>query len=338
MANSETYPARSALGDLLLHLTFQDCPYAEQVTSARFWEPVWDHNRLDVWDLKAAPAFRAGELLTPDADAGTQNAYRHFQRAQSLRQRMRGVADLGRDKAIACLIEEDDFFRLGSNPELISDAEETLQDSPHLMEMMGILFAHPLWNVAETAASVLTSIIERDERHKIIVNSLFEHRYWRVQFGAIEAAYQLAATDRMTLFGKAVRRFYAHENSRVRALCAENLIAYILDRPADLREFYLRPPDKEAKSNNPDISFHAEIERWLKDADCWVLEHVFRLLKTLDRDRSPRAGQSTTSSSFFANGMPPLLDGLPRSDWDRLPRETFLKHIETRKRELMPAA
>jgi len=61
-----------------------------------------------------------------------------------------------------------------------------------------------------------------------------------------------------------------------------------------------------------------------------VLEHVFRLLRTLEAD-------GFDPSLLFPKQMPPLLDGLPKTGWDKLPRATFLAHIETRKREQLSA-
>jgi hypothetical protein len=180
---------------------------------------------------------------------------------------------------------------------------------------MRLLFSHPLWDVAETAASVLMSLIEADQTKREIVCALFDEPNWRVRFGAIETAFQFAEIDRMALFAEAVRRFYGDGNSRVRALCAENLISYILERPQALRADYL-------------ADYKPAIERWLRDDDCWVLEHVFRLLRKLSSD-------GFACDEFFASGRPVLLEGLPNAPWHELPRETFLTYIEGRKRELI---
>jgi hypothetical protein len=179
-----------------------------------------------------------------------------------------------------------------------------------------LLFSHPLWDVAETAASVLSSLIEVDAEQKRIVIALFDDPYWRVRFGAIETAYMLVTVDRMETFRQAVNRFCDDPNSRVRALCAEDLVAYILERPPLLRESYLN-------------QFSRAIQVWLNDSDCWVLEHMFRLLRVLDRD-----GYDCTK--LFSSSMPYLLDGL--ANWKELRRETFLTHIEARQRERFTTA
>jgi hypothetical protein len=310
MGDSETYPGRSALGDLLLNLTFQKRFDARKVKSQLFWEPIWDHNRLDVWDLKAAVPFLAEQRLPLDADAGTKRAHAALVQTEAVRQELLAMSAVNADRTLHKIVK--DFFQLGSKLDLISDADEAIAASGRVQEIMRFLFGHPLWDVAEMAASVLTSYIEADRTMRDIVRGLFDEPNWRVRFGAIETAFQLAQIDRMVLFGEAVKRFYADDNSRVRALCAENLISHILDRPPSVRDSYL-------------AEFRAPIARWLHDDDCWVLEHVFRLLRKLGSD-------GFDCGAFFDSGMPVLLEGLPKSDWHELPRETFLTHIEARRR------
>jgi TIR domain len=333
MGESETYPGRSALGDLLLSLTFQKGRPFDfgALQSERFWKPVWEHNAHDVWDLRAARTFiDAGYPTTgaaPDgADAGTRVAYRNFQITEILRQEMLAAQDVRADRTILPLIEQ--YYQLGTAPKRISRARKALAEHPRLEQLMRLFFAHPQWDVAETAASVLTSIVEKDESEnsegggskKKIVTALFSDEYWqerfdmdcywRVCFGAIEAAYQLVPVDDMGLFGTAVDRFYDYPNSRVRALCAENLIAHIVTRPLSVRRVLLG-------------RFSDAVKRWIADDDAWVLEHVFRLMKAL---------KPTEIEEFrlLDVGKPTLLDGF---DWLNLTRAKFLTDIEKRQRE-----
>jgi hypothetical protein len=316
MADSDTYAGRSALGDLLLNLVFQKRFDIAAVNSSLFWEPIWDHNRIDVWDLKAAVPFLAGASNPPDgADAGTKVAFANFRRTAKMQQ---DLLDESAIKALAGIYRlVKDFFKLGGKPKRISRAQKQLEDSPHLTQLMRLFFSHPLWNVAEVAASVLQAMIQKDPGRQAIVFELFDDPYWRVRFGAIETAYQHAEMDRNALFGAAVKRFHSDANSRVRALCAENLIAYILERPAIRRKQLL-------------AEFREAIDAWIKDDDAWVLEHVFRLLTKLAAE---------DVDTLLPTPMPYLLDGL--GDWSKLSREKFLTHIEGRKRQsssLSPAA
>jgi hypothetical protein len=313
MADSDTYAGRSALGDLLLNLVFQKRFDIATLKSRLFWEPIWDHNRIDVWDLKAAVPFLANAERPPDgADAGTKAAFESFRRTAKMQRELLDEPAIEASAKIHRLVK--DFFNLGRQPKRISRAQRQLEDSPHLAQLMRLFFSHPLWNVAEVAASVLQAMIQKDPGRQAIVFDLFDDPYWRVRFGAVETAYQHAETDRNALFGAAVKRFHSDANSRVRALCAENLIAYILERPAVRRKQLLG-------------EFREAIDAWIRDDDAWVLEHVFRLLTKLAAD---------DTDTLLPTPMPYLLDGL--GDWDSLHRETFLTHIEARKRELLKHA
>jgi hypothetical protein len=314
LGESETYPARSALGDLLLNLALQKRSWHTRLKSPRFWEPVWDHNRLDVWDLRAIDAFFGDQPLAADADEGTREAYENFQRTEAFRQELLKAPDVVASAPVHSLVNR--FNVLGRNPTQIRAAEEPLSSFPRLLDIIRLLFAHPLWDVAETAASVLSSIIEVDPDQKRIVTTLFDDPYWRVRFGAIETAYMLVTVDRMETFRQAVDRFCDDKNSRVRALCAEDLVAYILERPPLLRGHYID-------------QFSRAIQVWLNDNDCWVLEHMLRLLRALDSD-------GYDCAKLFPSSMPYLLDGL--TNWKDLRRETFLTHIESRQRERLTKA
>jgi hypothetical protein len=103
----------------------------------------------------------------------------------------------------------------------------------------------------------------------------------------------------------------------VRALCAENLIAYMLDCAPAVGARYLE-------------EFDAAVRRWIADDDAWVLEHVLRLLKKIDRELPGCA-------RYFEGEVPYLFQELPaplpQTGWSSLPRATFLTHIEKRQRE-----
>jgi hypothetical protein len=322
VGDSDTYASRSALGDLMLTLKFQREPGLPELRSQRFWEPIWSHNWLDVFDLKAADAFLEGAGRTPDdAEVGTRKAYDDFVATEIFRANLEDmlIAEPGTDFRILTLVSRDGFESLARDPKQIGRAEEALRDSPHLLALMRLFFSHPLWEVAENAASSLAAFAERDFQKREIVSALFEDSYWRVCFGAIETAYQLVDFDRMTLFREALtaKRFYEHPNSRVRALCAENLIAYMLDCPQDVRARYLE-------------EFDAAVRRWIADDDAWVLEHALRLLKRIDREPSGCARYFERTVPYLFQGLPAPL---PYSGWNALSRADFLTHIEKRQRE-----
>jgi hypothetical protein len=69
---------------------------------------------------------------------------------------------------------------------------------------------------------------------------------------------------------------------------------------------------------------------WLKDEDCWVLEHVHRYFNALAR-RDKDAFGKTMAGALVADASA-LCEGL--DTWWQADRETFLSHIEERKRTL----
>ena len=61
---------------------------------------------------------------------------------------------------------------------------------------MRLFFSHPIWSVAEAAATTLSALIVEDDNRRakrlaIIVKLLEDASNWRVQFGAIRGDAEL---------------------------------------------------------------------------------------------------------------------------------------------------
>jgi hypothetical protein len=308
MGDDETYSGRAALGDLLLNVELQKRYDSTRVQSTLFWKPIWPYNSIDVWDLGAVRLLRAGKSPSNDTDEHVKEAYENLEQTEALRKRLLEEERIKADETVCGLVK--DFYQLGLNPRRLRNARNRVKGSPHMLDLLRLAFSHPLWNVAEEAASELASFVEREPQMISAVETLLQESYWRVRFGATETAYQLASGDDIGLFGKAVARFHNDPNPRLRALCAENLIAYILDRHGDRRAKLLG-------------DFSDAICCWIGEGDAWLLEHVFRLLTALAKD-----GEDV--EALIPNPVPYLLDGL--EDWSTLSRTAFLIHIEKRQR------
>jgi hypothetical protein len=76
------------------------------------------------------------------------------------------------DTAIRALL--DGYFSLGRFVGRFRRAREALAQRADLLELMRLFFAHPLWAVAEAAASVLSSIIEESPACRTIIIELFD--------------------------------------------------------------------------------------------------------------------------------------------------------------------
>jgi hypothetical protein len=205
---------------------------------------------------------------------------------------------------------------LGRYASELSEARDELARFPldDLKEVMRLFLAHPLWAVGEAAATVLSSIVEEDEKKIDIIDELLEEDLCAL--GAIEAAFAVRHIKE-PLFLATVRnaQFSRHLSARVRGLCAENLVSMILTNDGvNLRLLQ---------------DFKSEIEYWLQDEDCWVLEHMYRLIHGLKE----RGADLPVLNN--ARRVSRLLHAKP--NWFTLSREAFLLHIERQKRALVSA-
>lgn len=317
LAQHPAYPGRSILGDLVLNLALHDSDERPSDLRAllpddRFWRPLWDFVALDVGMIRAAEGFFASPRVDPTGlDSAAAADYASLARAEQeiedLSKRMIGEP--------AALLAR--YFRLGEDPMQIENAKDQLArlDDPTLRTFIRLMFAHPVWAVAEAAATALSELAEEDTarrpRRLSIVQDLLQDADWRVQFGANEAAYALRHVD-PELFHGAVEKFFDHWNCKIRGLAAENLTADILNAGPKRRTALL--------------ARHApQIKAWLRDEDCWVLEHVYRLFSTLE-------ARHVAFADLLEEGVSRLFADAP--GWYALDREAFLVHIEARKAAL----
>lgn len=308
LAEHPCYPGRSILGDMMLNLVFQGFKPRAVLTSDRFWKPIWDHVAPDVYMVEAAEPFLLGQPLPSEATAGARQAYASLTEMDRSRRAL--LAALPADATVVAALFKD-YFKLGLKTNAIWEARHDITVLPDPHVVLWLLFVHPLWSVIESAASVLAEMVRRGDAPIATVTDLFESDDWR--YGAIETSYQLRDFDNMASFTDAVHRFYADESCEVRGLCAENIIAEILNLGTEERTRRLR-------------EFEIEIRAWLKDEDCWVLEHLYRLFSELHRSRfDVRWLVSEGVSRLFEDG----------TEWYALSREEFLRHIEAKKQKIV---
>ncbi len=311
VANRNFYPGWRILGDLALNLALQGYDPLKVITDQRFWASIWEFFEIEVAEIEAAATFMAHPRSDSPSFASSrvEESYRNLITIERWRE-----AALDRSAPSECGICKllAGYFTLGRNVEAIRAAQDELAERPDLEEVIRLLFAHPVWPVREAAATALSSLVELDIRRFGIIASLFEDPNWRVCYGAIEAAFAVRHFDKMTMFSRAVHRFHAHPNCRIRGLCAENLVSIIVNVGGSMRHGLL-------------ADFSQEISYWLRDDDCWVLEHIFRLISNLRR-------RNIEIAQLLSSGVAPLLENTP--GWFELDRETFVLQIEHRKIEL----
>ena len=319
LANGETYPFRSALGDLLLRLaladfdtpTFARMKIMNRVDPAsKFWNPVWDFNRMDVAWLRAISFFLRKEELPPNAAEDVRRAHEALENTEKLRQDLLGQSEP--------LLREllDSYYQLGIKPELFRHPElvRAVKKHARLHAVFEVLFSHPLWEVTEQAASVLASIVDENPSTAHYIKQLFKSKAWRAQYGAAEAAFLARFTNKNQLFEEAINTFYRHPEPLLRGNCTENLGAWVLDSSPPERAKLLR-------------KFEGVFIYWLRneEEDAWVLDHLYRLFNQLERE-----GQRADFQPLLEGGVSGLLGGDP--EWYIIERQEFLLRIEERTR------
>jgi len=311
LAERPEYSGRSILGDLFLNLVFKKDFVLDMealVSSDRFWKPKWDFIWVDVDAIEAARYFMASPRLEPPADS-RQEVKEEFRNLVAVEADIATfLRSAPRSPQIVAVL--DGYFVLGQELELVSEAEDALAvlPLPDLCEFIRVLFAHPIWAVAEVSASILSRLIEKDANLLGIVARLMDDANWRVRYGACEAAFILSSRRR-DLFVDSVHRLFNDRNCKIRGLCAENLSSFILNSSFGKRI------DLVAK-------FTREYHFWTADEDCWVLEHIFRFFHTLNK-------RHVDVDPLIPQKLSRLLDGEPK--WYAWERGQFLCHIEASK-------
>ncbi len=331
LADSSTYPGRCILGDLLLNLMLQtkdgrlslrpDEIMGSVDHQSRFWNPIWRFQQMDVWALEATSHFLRDEPPPGAATDGVREAYKILDETEKKRtQLLAKLEGLGDMSVVSDLLSS--YYKLGvvSNKDIRAALSGlTVKEESGLKSVFEVLFAFPLWEVVEKAASALASIVDDNPRlAEFIRGELFEHPVWRVRYGAAETAFLTSFDPRRGLFSDAVRRFYNEEEPLLRGNCAENVAAWILETESE---------EDRAKLLS---GFQVQIECWLKDDDCWVLDHMYRLFWKLAQEQP---GMSL--EPLLRSGVSPLLKG-EDSVWYLLDRRRFLARIERNKIGISP--
>ena len=202
LAEHKCYPGRSILGDLLLNLVNQKRDVKQLLPphegeNARFWQPIWDFVSYDVNAIRAAEYANSGETPPDSESKEVKDEYAYRSQLEAWRGELR--EELGGDPSIAAILDK--YFEIGAHKALIENAEDSFKElgkSGKLLPMLRLLFGHPLWSVAETAASVAASLLSKAKDdgktaevrgYVEIIESLFDQQLpWRVRYGATVCA------------------------------------------------------------------------------------------------------------------------------------------------------
>ena len=329
LANRPAYSGCTILGDLFLSLVFRKDrkgTVLEDLTKLggpNFWASKWNFIQLDVQAIKAAQALVDGRYIPSDKDGPEFSTT-----LKNLRDTNSDLDGFKRNPRFNEKLQtlRAGYFSLGENPNSIREAYTELEslDRDDLKNWMRVLFSHPTWSVAESAATVLSTMIDenedrRPERLSIILELLAYKKNWRVRFGAHEAAFAVRHIE-FSLFEESVKICDDADNAKITGLRAENLLSYMLNSSNDKRSALY-------------TTFREEISGWIRSDDCWVLEHVHRFFHKLDQRGTPLIeeieGRTVEVDLAAVSRDSPLLS--QAANWHKLERDEFLALIEREK-------
>lgn len=377
MSSSKFYFARSALGDMLIHWSVNE--RREELEDldekiAGFWNPIWDYLKLDVIAVASAnPLLRNSVVARTNPDL-REAIKAHNQLIKDMKtQCLHLLKTFGKSEQLARLIrthlnEEDQESLAGKgqeseNPgdwqsmqslfcEVRPERDESIRPLEEVTSLFRFLFSHPAWSKGEDIAAILKKVADSSQYRKTVFKvvdhllAVKKYENWRVHFGALEATFLLRHVDPKRFdksafpemgdvsnlefgrFEKNISKFYAHDVCLIRGLCAENFVADLLTRS---------PSEWIGRLTY----FMFAIKRWLRDNDCWVLEHMFRLFQKLKAQRDGPAiaeldGWMRKTFSEVQQETDSLLHRVgPR--WHELSRHKFLITLEKCRREQIGA-
>lgn len=281
---------RMVAGEMLLSLALQGEPVvrwlAEPEARAAFWDPYWPNLRCDIAAIHAA----CGSAAPPEDDAEMAAALAscalHDTLAQTLTDRLLDDAlfksaaaphSLVRlvDAVASMAVQQCDKAALDDTLgalEALVDRDETRE---LVFDLVRRLMLHPLWDVTESASSLVSDLIERQDRKERwwLIDRLLDcdPAQWRLRYGAVDAAYNAGAVDGYKKFKQALLAVGRDAHCRVRGICADDLRAWML---------YADTPTRRAVLTDPAVV--SLLQCWLTQADdCWLLEYLHLLLHEL---------------------------------------------------------
>ena len=334
-ADSETNIERMILGEMLVQIAHESRAKAikeqtvvarataieERTAGTRFWNPIWENNQLDI---DTYDALTSHQDVQPDRVASVERIAHDHAATDALLERLLEdpyiKADRRKQGPLAQLL--DDYDGLAAGSPLIRRASPAVQaafESTSEMRRLGkdivrLLFSHSQWAVAEAGTSILAMMVEADHRHLSLIEELLTEKdgYWRVLYGAVDAAFNVRELDEYALFGRAFRHGVEHANARVRGICFDDFFAWI------------RLSEPEHRKAIID-EFEPVLRQAMEQAsDCWELEYLyllFRLLDTDDFDVASWLRKNNKLARYFGDleAQPPFY---------KLEREAFLKQID----------
>lgn len=360
------YALHSALGDLLLTCATLEISQLNELAESvgsEFWNSTWPHIELDLVSIAAllelaechnsiTNQLAIRKARDPKFASNVAADVHFFQKINELLADLTGTSARTDDSrpVSPLIVDYLNSFNQPKSEELTDELKLELSRCDRLLDVIKVMFGHPSWDFAESAAAILEKLALDGASYKPyeIMDELLMADVqdgWRFHFGAVEATYltrylqqeetsrlrsalgfsprmsqKLANLNRFELVVQSTR-FHAHPCSRVRALCAENFVADLFQHTLQDRRTRL-------------VNFSKPLIRWLNDDDCWVLEQVYWLFSRLLRDGCETEMQHQLTELLKNLNQDSLLSHLP--NWYNMSRAEFVLAMERWKSGVRP--
>ena len=221
---------------------------AGDAQDARFWRAYWPNLRMDIEAICVHSRVELpwGRDVPGDVPASLEAAQAQADLALSLSRRLVS-------HPLFVSSERPSLHRLQWAVGKFEDQQcdlvaldESLDDLLHLIdrvEFKGLIFdvirrlmLHPSWDLTESGASLVANLIKKQSKQKgrtggpwWLIEDLLKSdpKFWRLLYGAVDAAYNVGGVDGYGMFRKALIAVKHVDQCRVRGICADNLRMWV---------------------------------------------------------------------------------------------------------------
>jgi len=315
---------RMIAGELMLALALAHrVDLAGRIASASFWTPPWDYHARDISDILVLLPDIAPEGVRPDDASLLIHQYRQEQRALLSAETWFAAKDQRRS-LLDWLGDEGEIDESKAMREFVLEEFGRAYDGPDravVVKFIGLLMCHPAWQVIEMGASLAAALIARNPVRMSLIDELLatDPAIWRVQYGAVDSAFNVGHLDGYAKFGQVLAQRHAATEARVRGLCSDDLLGWIRLTPPGQRDALLaRPEVRQA------------ITHWLgQGCDCWELEYAYLIVRFV-KEWAAAEGGSYPWVQLIPERISPYLAGTPA--FHELGHHEFLARIEGNRR------
>ncbi len=285
-AHRRTAMDRMVACEMLLALAIRgqkvDTWFSDDGFDVPFWDPYWPNQRSDVDAINTTlgretpNATGAPDAARSLADARAQALYAkelqvrllsapYFTTSKAARRLREHIGNFREQQDDATLFDEANIREIGNA--LLGPYWETMVDFIRLRML------HPLWNMTERAATLVSRTIKNDVRLLPVIEKLpvADTSCWRLHYGAVDAAYNAGSQDDYATFFRVLIAFGRDRDCRVRGICIDDLNGWVVDAESDALDAKLA-----------DAGIVSLLHDWTHEADdVWLLEYLHLLFRHL---------------------------------------------------------